>query len=136
MNRAPSKELEEEEILALGEESRRRGGTPGEPGVRGVPSVACVGVEPRTASLPQEGQKRAAPGTSPPQAEQVMAVAAVYHRPRAISDDRRRITKHSDGRCCSAGVPTGVSELFPPREIAGEDTGATASCVTAICNPH
>jgi len=98
VNRAPSKEQEEEEILPLGEESRRRGEAPGEPGVRGVASVPCVGVEPRITSLPQEGQKRAAPGTSLPRAEQVMGVAEVYHCPGPSSelralDPNKRITR-------------------------------------------
>jgi hypothetical protein len=85
MNRAPSKESEEEETLPLGEESRLGGETPGEPPrepvLRGAASIPSVGVEPKSTALPQAGQKRAAPGTSLPQAGQLMTVAGVYHRP-------------------------------------------------------
>jgi hypothetical protein len=76
MNRAPSKESEEEEILPLGDEDGFRGEPPSGPGVRGVGfSGPSVGPEPLSTALPQEGQKRAAPATSLPQAGQIMVVA-------------------------------------------------------------
>ena len=62
-------------------------------GVASAPSVGSVGVDPRTTARlgePQEGQKRAAPGTSLPQAEQVIAVAEVYHCPIPTSDSVER----------------------------------------------
>ncbi len=77
VNRAPSKESEEEEILPLGEESRLRGESPGEPGARGVASASSGAVAPKSTALPQEGQKRAVPGTALPQAGQLM-IAAEY----------------------------------------------------------
>jgi hypothetical protein len=77
MNRAPSKEPEEEEILPLGEDSRLRGGAACGPGVRGAASSPSVGVEPKSTALPQAGQKRAASGTPLPQAGQLM-IAAEY----------------------------------------------------------
>jgi hypothetical protein len=53
-----------------------RGKPPSGPGVRGVGfSAPSVGPEPLSTGLPQEGQKRAAPGTSLPQAGQFMIVA-------------------------------------------------------------
>ena len=91
MNRAPSKESEEEEILPVGGETRLRGEAPGVPGMRGVASSGpSVGPEPPSTALPQEGQKRAATGTSLPQAGQLMAGAGVYHLP-ASKFFRRRI---------------------------------------------
>src|SRR5271169_4507876 len=77
MNRAPSKEPEEEEILPLGEDSRLGGGAACGPWVRGAASSPSVGVEPKSTALPQAGQKRAASGTPLPQAGQLM-IAAEY----------------------------------------------------------
>src|ERR1700736_4061497 len=77
MNRAPSKESEEEEILPLGEESRLRGESPGEPILRGVASSPNVGVEPKSTALPQEGQKRVPWGTSLVQAGQTIVGGSV-----------------------------------------------------------
>jgi hypothetical protein len=85
VNRAPSKELFEEEILPLGEESRFRGPAPCEPlpapAPRGAASGPRVGVEPKSTALPHDGQKRAVPETSLPQAGQLIFAAGVYHRP-------------------------------------------------------
>ena len=120
MNRPPSKEPEEEEILPLGEESRWRGEAPGEPGLRGVASVASVGVESRTTSLPQEGQKRAAPGISLPQAEQVMEVAEVYHCPLPHSNSG----KHSGKRS------------FPRNGVRGSRRDASGSRERATATPR
>jgi hypothetical protein len=58
--------------------------------LRGGASIPNVGVEPKSTALPQEGQKRAAPGTSLPQAGQLMIVAGVYHRPLPSSDSAER----------------------------------------------
>jgi hypothetical protein len=77
MNRAPSNESEEEEILPLGEESRLRGEAPGEPGARGLASGSSVAAALKSTAMPQEGQKRAVPGTALPQAGQLM-IAAEY----------------------------------------------------------
>jgi hypothetical protein len=95
MKRAPSKESEEEEILPVGEGRRLRGEAPGKPGVCGAAfSGPRVGPEPLATALPQEGQKRAAPGTSLPQAGQLMAVARVYitvrFQARTLSSDHSR----------------------------------------------
>jgi hypothetical protein len=66
-------------MLPKGEERGLRGEAPGEPGVRGTASSGpSVGPEPLLTALPQEGRKRAAPGTSLPQAGQLMAGAGVY----------------------------------------------------------
>jgi hypothetical protein len=46
--------------------------------LRGVATGSRVSVAPTSTAPPQEGQKRAAPETSLPQAEQIMAVAGVY----------------------------------------------------------
>lgn len=89
MNRAPSKESEEEESLLLGEESRLRGGTSGDLMLGGVVS-SRVGVEPKSTALPQEEQKRAASGTTLPQAGQIMGVAGVYHCPLLSLDSVER----------------------------------------------
>src|SRR5450755_2632016 len=77
MNRAPSNESKEEEILPLGEESRLRGEAPGEPGARGVASGSNVAAALKSTAMPQEGQKRAVPGTALPQAGQLMSIAGV-----------------------------------------------------------
>jgi hypothetical protein len=79
MNRAPSNEPEEEEILPLGEKPRLCGEAPGEPGARGVASGSSVAAALRSRAMPQEGQKRAVPGTALPQAGQLMIIAEVYH---------------------------------------------------------
>src|ERR1700730_10896654 len=75
MNRAPSNESEEEEILGV--EPGLRGEAPGEPGARGGASGPSVAVAPKSTAMPQEGQKRAVPGTALPQAVQLM-IAAEY----------------------------------------------------------
>ena len=60
-------------MLPLGEELRLRGVVPGQsPGETppcGVASGSRVAPEPMSSELPHEGQKRAAPETSFPQAE-------------------------------------------------------------------
>lgn len=60
-------------------------------------------MEPRTTALPQEGQERAVPVISLPQAEQVMAVAEVYHCLPPSSDSLERSLSK-----------TGYSENWPP----------------------
>lgn len=79
MKRAPSNEPEEEEILPPGAGLRLRGESFGESGARGAASDSTVAVALKSNALPQEGQKRAAPETSFPQAGQLMDVAGVYH---------------------------------------------------------
>ena len=63
--------------MALRYESRLRGVAACEAGTRGAASSPSVGVEPKSTALPQEGQKRAAPETSFPQAGQLM-IAGEY----------------------------------------------------------
>ena len=90
MNRAPSNESEEEEILPLGEEPRWRGEAPGEPGPPGVASGSSVAAASKSTAMPQEGQKRAVPGIALPQAGQFMIIAGVYHCPLPSSDSVER----------------------------------------------
>jgi hypothetical protein len=54
-----------------------RAESPGESGARGVASGSSEAVAPKSTALPQEGQKRAVPGTALPQSGQVM-IAAQY----------------------------------------------------------
>jgi hypothetical protein len=65
------------------------------PPIRGEASNPSVGVEPKSTALPQEGQKRAGPGTSLPQAGQLMIVAeyitARFQTPKPWSASVARI---------------------------------------------
>src|ERR1700684_352841 len=86
MNRAPLNESEEEGILPLGEGPLLCGDAPGKSGARGRASGSSVAAALKSTTMPQEGQKRAAPGTALPQAGQLMINEGVYHYPLPSSD--------------------------------------------------